>query len=224
MKNPNFITPILLLILVFVLSSCKGDSNENDKQNTETDNKTDTIKTETAEENFELEEIKMDDSKYEPAPDSVRHALNDLFDSYVALCMALSYSNPVQAQGNGTMFKKYLKLVDDKYLVGKGALADWKDYSEKLNSLSTHIETVPDLETQRKNLSEFSKLMFNVVKRYGLFDKDAYLFLCSTALDGEGGYWMSETQDIINPFGESFKSCGKVIEHIEKIPLKKIGK
>lgn len=215
MKNPNFITPILLLILVFVLSSCKGDSNENDKQNTD---KSDTVKTDTTNDNFKLEEITIDNQKYEPAPDSVRNAMNDLFDSYVALCMALSYSNPVQAQGNGTMFKKYLKLVDDKYLVGKGALADWKDYSEKLNSLSTHIETVPDLGTQRKSLSEFSKLMFNVVKRYGLYDKDAYLFVCSTALDGEGGYWLSDTQDIINPFGESFKTCGKVIEHVERIP------
>ena len=196
MKNPNFISPILLLILVFVLSSCKSDSNENDIKNTETDNKTDTIKTETAEENFELEEIKIDDNKYEPAPDSIRSALNDLFDSYVALCIALSYSNPVQAQGNGTMFKKYLKLVDDKYLVGKGALADWKGYSEKLNSLSTQIETVPDLGTQRKSLSEFSKLMFNVVKRYGLFDKDAYLFVCSTALDGEGGYYQGLGQGV----------------------------
>ena len=215
MKNPNFITPILLLILVFVLSSCKGDSNENDKQNTD---KSDTVKTDTTNDNFKLEEITIDNQKYEPAPDSVRNAMNDLFDSYVALCMALSYSNPVQAQGNGTMFKKYLKLVDDKYLVGKGALADWKDYSEKLNSLSTHIEMVPDLGTQRKSLSEFSKLMFNVVKRYGLYDKDAYLFVCSTALDGEGGYWLSDTQDIINPFGESFKTCGKVIEHVERIP------
>ena len=215
MKNLNFITPILLLILVFVLSSCKGDSNENDKKNTD---KSDTVKKETTQENFKLEEIKIDVNKYEPAADSVRNAMNDLFDSYVALSMALSYSNPVQAQGNGTMFKKYLKLVDDKYSVGKEALADWKDYSEKLNSLSTHIETVPDLETQRETLSEFSKLMFNVVKRYGLYDKDAYLFVCSTALDGEGGYWLSDTQDIINPFGESFKTCGKIIEHVERIP------
>lgn len=216
MKNTNFITPILLLFLVFVLSSCKGDSNENDIKNT--DSKSDTVKTETSNEDFELEEIMIDNQKYGPAADSVRSAINDLFDSYVALCMALSYSNPVQAQGNGTMFKKYLKLVDDKYLVGKEALADWKDYNEKLNALSTHIETVPDLETQRESLSEFSKLMFNVVKRYGVFDKDVYLFVCSTALDGKGGYWMLDTKDIINPYGESFKTCGKVVEHIERIP------
>ncbi|MFC2093096.1 DUF3347 domain-containing protein [Bacteroidota bacterium] len=217
MKNPNFITPLLLLILVFVLSSCKGDSNENDKKNTD---KSDTVKNENTQENFKLEDIKIDDNKYEPAADSVRSAMNDLFDSYVALSVALSYSNPVQAQGNGTMFKKYLKLVNDKYSVGKEALADWKDYSEKLNSLSTHIETVPDLETQRETLSEFSKLMFNVVKRYGVFDKDVYLFVCSTALDGKGGYWLSDTKDIINPYGESFKTCGKVVKHVERIPLK----
>ena len=218
MKNPNFITPILLLILVFVLSSCKGDSNVNDKKNSET-NKSDTVKNDTTNENFKLEEITIDDQKYEPAHDSIRSGLNDLFDSHVAVSIALSYSKPEQTQGTATMFKKYLKLFDDKYLVGKGALADWKDYSEKLNSLSTQIETVPDLGTQRKSLSEFSKLLFNVVKRYGLFDKDVYLFVCSTALDGKGGYWLSETQDIVNPFGESFKTCGKIVEHVERIPL-----
>ncbi len=219
MKNPNLITPILLLILAFVLSSCKSDSNKNDIKNTETNDKSDTVKSETTNENFELEEITLDDQKYEPAPDSIRSGLNDLFDSYVSIIYALSYSKPEQTQGTATMFKKYLKLFDDKYLVGKRALTDWRDYSEKLNSLSTHIETVPDLGTQRESLSEFSKLMFNVVKRYGLFDKDVYLFVCSTALDGNGGYWLSDTKEIVNPFGDSFKNCGKVVKHIEKIPI-----
>jgi hypothetical protein len=220
MKISTFIKPILFIIVVFVLSSCKGDSNENDIK--DTDNKTDSIKTETIDKNFVLEEITIDDQKYEPAPDSTRSGLNDLFDSFASISYALSYSNPGQTQGTATMFKKYLKLFDDKYLVGKRALIDWKDYSEKLNLLSSRIETVQDLGTQRESFSEFSKLMFNVIKRYGLFDKDVYLFVCSTALDGKGGYWLSETQDIVNPFGESFKSCGKIISHIEKIPIEEV--
>ena len=70
------------------------------------------------------------------------------------------------------------------------------------DNYATRIENTADLNVQRKYFTGFAKLMYNAVNRYGVFDRDTYLFYCSKALNGVGGYWLSNTKEILNPHGE----------------------
>ena len=143
----------------------------------------------------------------------------DLYDGHVGIGVGLFLSNPSYAHSMAKTFKEYLGLVNEKYSSGENAISGWNDFYVKFDKYSTRIENTADLNVQRKYFNEFAKLMYNAVNRYGVFDRDTYLFYCSKALNGNGGYWLSNTKEIQNPYGEGLNDCWELKGHVEKIPV-----
>jgi len=219
MKNLKYFITSLLVIGVFLLNSC-GDNSDNDKKTGE--EQTDSLSEETNDSKDDLEElevVEIDTQKYEPEIEIFRDAMNDLYDGHVGIGVGLFLSNPTYAQTMATTFKEYLGLVNEKYSSGDSAISGWNDFYVKFDNYSTRIKNTADLNVQRKYFAEFAKLMYNAVNRYGLFDRDTYLFYCSEALNGKGGYWISNTKEIQNPYGEGLTDCWELKGHVEKIPV-----
>ena len=213
MKNVKYFITILLVIGVFFLNSCGNDDKKTGEE------QTDSLSEETKDDIEELEVVEIDIKKYEPEVEIFRDAMVDLYDGHVGIGVGLFLSNPSYAHSMAKTFKEYLGLVNEKYSSGENAISGWNDFYVKFDKYSTRIENTADLNVQRKYFNEFAKLMYNAVNRYGVFDRDTYLFYCSKALNGNGGYWLSNTKEIQNPYGEGLNDCWELKGHVEKIPV-----
>ncbi|MDP4747411.1 MAG: efflux RND transporter periplasmic adaptor subunit, partial [Algoriphagus sp.] len=59
--------------------------------------------------------------------------------------------------------------------------------------------------------------IIQLAETYPLSQQVVYKDYCPMAFDNKGGYWLSETEDIRNPyFGASMLSCGEVKQTYQK--------
>ena len=73
------------------------------------------------------------------------------------------------------------------------------------------IQSLKDIEAQRKAFSALSDNLYKSIKAFGLGGKEAFYEYCPMAFNNEGAYWLSDEQKIKNPyFGEKMPSCGEV--------------
>lgn len=89
-------------------------------------------------------------------------------------------------------------------------------YNGKIIKLSKSIQSTEDIEMQRKYFESMSEIMYQLVRIVGTTDP-LYKSYCPMAFDGKGAMWLSETEDIANPYyGSSMYSCGSVEEVIKR--------
>lgn len=131
---------------------------------------------------------------------------------------------------------KYLKIKntltkDDS----KGAATAAKMLSTTLNSASSasldtqlknkynaivadakaHVKNIGDnagkIDHQREYFSQLSQDVYDLIKAFGT-QQTVYQDYCPMYGEGKTGYWISETQEVINPyFGSEMLNCGRRI-------------
>lgn len=73
-----------------------------------------------------------------------------------------------------------------------------------------------DLEKQRYLFSQFTKKVELLFKK-SISEGTIYKQFCPMAFEGKGGYWISNVDEIRNPYyGKKMLKCGKVVATIEK--------
>jgi len=73
-----------------------------------------------------------------------------------------------------------------------------------------------DLEKQRELFSDFTEKVEPMFKEF-ISEGSIYKQFCPMAFEGKGGYWISNVDEIRNPYyGEKMLKCGKVVATIEK--------
>jgi Cu(I)/Ag(I) efflux system membrane fusion protein len=69
------------------------------------------------------------------------------------------------------------------------------------------------VEEQRSQLDMFSTSTFSLVKAFKANDETLYLQHCPMANKDKGGYWISQTSEVKNPyFGDKMLKCGETRE------------
>jgi hypothetical protein len=69
-----------------------------------------------------------------------------------------------------------------------------------------------DIEEQRNYLNSLSTSLFTMLKA-GNIQTEAYLQHCPMAFDNQGAYWVSDKEEIRNPYyGDKMLKCGSVRE------------
>jgi len=95
------------------------------------------------------------------------------------------------------------------------ALAIWK---EKFAGLKGAIDQLIDsdyIEAQRAAFLPVSKELIGCAKEFGPLNMTVYVQHCSMAFDNNGGDWLSNSEEILNPyFGDMMLHCGSVTETI----------
>lgn len=108
-----------------------------------------------------------------------------------------------------------LKSVDMGLLKGD-AHNMWMDQLKTLNSTISAIGKSDDIEKQRQEFVQFNLVFYKSVKMFGLQNVTAYYQYCPMANNDKGAYWLSSTEDILNPyFGDIMLSCGETKETIK---------
>lgn len=89
--------------------------------------------------------------------------------------------------------------------------AKWEKIKAELSQATAKIKGAKDIGAARTQFSNLSASIIQLAETYPLSQQVVYKDYCPMAFDNKGGYWLSETEDIRNPyFGASMLSCGEV--------------
>lgn len=89
--------------------------------------------------------------------------------------------------------------------------AKWEKIKSGLTEATAKIKASKDIASARTHFSSLSTQVIKLTETYKLNTAVVYKDYCPMAFDNKGGYWLSETEDIKNPyFGASMLTCGEV--------------
>jgi Cu(I)/Ag(I) efflux system membrane fusion protein len=137
--------------------------------------------------------------------------LGKVVDNYLLLKDALVASN----EGNaGNTAKKTLDALDkvDMTLLKGNAHNQWMKFQKPIKDNLNGIVQMQGIEMKRSHFSVISNKLAEAIEEFGLHgDQKLYLEFCPMDFDNKGGYWISESKEIRNPyFGEKMMKCGEV--------------
>lgn len=138
--------------------------------------------------------------------------LNNAFEGYLSLKNAFVNSNAEQAKTEAGKVKVSLSKID-MTLLKDGAHTNWMNIITNLNTSLERIESSREINRQREAFSDLSDYMYNAVKTFGLMNRTIYYQFCPMARNNKGAFWLSETENIRNPyFGDQMLTCGETRE------------
>jgi Cu(I)/Ag(I) efflux system membrane fusion protein len=144
-----------------------------------------------------------------------QNQLATVFASYVDLKDAFVASDAGKVKDEAKQTDEALAKVDMK-LVSGAAHNDWMNYLSFMQSSLKEIQTGADIEAQRKAFSNLSDNLYKSIKAFGLGGKEAFYEYCPMAFNNEGAYWLSDQDQIKNPyFGNKMLTCGQVKEKLK---------
>jgi hypothetical protein len=146
---------------------------------------------------------------------SFQQQLAGVFTSYVELKDAFVSSDAGKVKEEASSANEALAKVDMKLLSG-AAHNDWMNYLSPIQTSLKEIQASADIEEQRKSFSTLSANLYKSIKAFGLGGKEAFYEFCPMAFNNEGAYWLSDQQQIRNPyFGDKMLTCGEVKEKLK---------
>jgi len=81
----------------------------------------------------------------------------------------------------------------------------------QLNKVMQEINTTKKIDEVYGPFAEISDLFFDLLDHFKIKNLTLFRQYCPMAFDNKGAYWLSNTQDIYNPyFGEEMRFCGEV--------------
>jgi membrane fusion protein, copper/silver efflux system len=141
--------------------------------------------------------------------------LTGVYENYLNLKNALVDSDPGKAQKMANETRTALDKVDMGLV--KGEQHDvWMERMSAMASALDNMKGQGDLERQRNAFSTLSEALYKSLVQFDVEGIGAYYQHCPMALNDKGANWLSEKEEIRNPyFGESMLTCGWTEEKIE---------
>ncbi len=129
-------------------------------------------------------------------------SMNQAYKCYEDLKDVLVTSNPSEARIAAAELGAALRKI-------KG--------SENTAVLADKIANSTDLSEQRTSFTALSNDVIKLFKQSEISSGSIYVQYCPMANAGEGGYWLSSKEEIMNPYyGDEMLHCGEVKETIAK--------
>jgi len=141
--------------------------------------------------------------------------LKGVFAKYIELKDALVNDNAEAAKNSAEKLLKNISEVDMKLLKEKEAHNHWMRLEKELKEAATPISETDDIKKQREHFVPLSAHFINAVRTFGI-DQKVFVEFCPMANNDVGAYWLSEDEEIRNPyFGKEMLNCGSVVEEIK---------
>jgi membrane fusion protein, copper/silver efflux system len=150
------------------------------------------------------------------APLAFREQITALAHVYFEVKNALVADDEAAAASAATKIEGTLENVNMGLLDGP-AHDHWMALSGSMSEAGFHISEVDDIEVQREHFQVLSDAVLEMTEYFGLEIDRVYKQFCPMAFDDEGAHWLSESDDILNPyFGDMMLRCGEVQETYRK--------
>ena len=148
----------------------------------------------------ETGESDLDDGAVEAAPEFENEAIGLAYDNYLEVKRALVNSNASEAQEAAG------ELAEN--------IQDFEGGSQAFEA-ATEISNSAELNAQRTAFLDLSSGMEDIVTG-ALTSGEIFKQYCPMAFEGEGGYWLSSSEEVRNPYyGDKMLKCGSVTETIQ---------
>jgi Cu(I)/Ag(I) efflux system membrane fusion protein len=149
-------------------------------------------------------------------PLAFREQITTLANVYFGVKNALVEDNWGAAQAAAQRMESALGKVEMGLLEGE-AHDTWMALSGQLSEAGTYITRADDIEVQREHFQMLSEAVLEMTEKFGLEIDKVYKQFCPMAFDDEGANWLSESDEILNPyFGDMMLNCGEVLETYRK--------
>jgi hypothetical protein len=202
MKTKNVFVSILTLASV-VFAACSANKKEA-SENHEGHDQIDHAKAEV----ITPVEVKA----FENVDASIKTQLNGLVTDYFALNQALIEDN----QDGAKIASKKLSETINKFDMTKLRGEQMDFYHLQVAQLIEGLEGIAasaDIEETRTDLSTVSESIYALVKAYHPNESALYVQFCPMAKNGSGATWVSNTNEISNPYmGQRMLKCGRTQE------------
>ena len=133
-------------------------------------------------------------------------------DQYLKMKEALVASNAQQASAAASEMLNTLKSWDGNDL----EIAQREFYQKRSAGIRDQLQLMVgnnDIIKQRDHFARLSKPMTELVSAMGTGKGSLYYQYCPMAFDNKGGYWLSDSKEIRNPFyPEEMLTCGRVAQ------------
>lgn len=141
--------------------------------------------------------------------------LSDVFTAYIELKEALVDSDPIRAKEAAAYTLSTLKKVD-KTALSESPRLEWMEYVSPMTTSLRQIQSSSEMEEQRKSFRALSEALYKSIRAFGLGGNEAFYEFCPMAFNNEGAYWLSNEENIRNPyFGDRMLTCGNVEERLK---------
>ncbi|MCM4158467.1 efflux RND transporter periplasmic adaptor subunit [Antarcticibacterium flavum] len=150
------------------------------------------------------------ETKTMDVPQAFRQQITAVADAYFKVKNALVEDSSEEATSALNEVENAITQVEMRNLKGK-AHDHWMALKEQLTGAIQMMKEAKDLETLRQHFSMLSQNMLEITESFGLEKEKVYKDFCPMAFDNKGAFWLSESEEILNPyFGETMVSCGEV--------------
>lgn len=144
-------------------------------------------------------------------PEAFRAQLTDVVNAYLDVREALIDSDEDAARSHLQDMQDRLDAVDMMQLDTEPHDA-WMQDLRAMESHLSHIQEANGLEALRGEFNTLSLVLAYSIQRFGA-DVEVYRQYCPMAFDEEGAYWISDEEEIRNPYlPENMLGCGEVVE------------
>ena len=135
--------------------------------------------------------------------------LTNVYKTHLGLQEAFLATDAKKAREEVSNVKVALDKVDMSLV--KGEMHNhWMTSLKALNETLDKIQGTNDIEKQRLAYADFNDAMYEAIEMFGTTGEVIYYQYCPMARDNNGGYWLSATEEIKNPyFGDAMLSCGE---------------
>ena len=141
--------------------------------------------------------------------------LSAVLPPYFTLKNALVASDAAQAATAAGHTRQALKHVDETLVEGE-AHQQWMSDLQTMQKILGTMEDNTSLDKQRSALAPLSQALYRSIRQFGLTGLTAYYQYCPMADSNKGAFWLSEQEEINNPyFGEAMLSCGETRETLK---------
>lgn len=158
-----------------------------------------------------VEQTDHEHQRFEEVPDIFRANLTEAVEAYIRGKDALVESDLDAAVTEFAVFVEILNEIGEHDLSGDGHVA-WMESWSALTDTATELIGAGDIDEARSSFRILSDELIAAVEMFGI-DGVIYRQYCPMAFDDEGAYWISDEEQIQNPYlPETMPGCGEVIE------------
>jgi len=146
------------------------------------------------------------------APELFQEQLSIVVKETQNLKEAFIASDLIKIKSHIPGIEEALNNVDMNLLKGDAHM-HWMNDLKSLSESLTVIKSAESLKEQRLAFGSFNEGLYKSIKAYGINGNTVYYQFCPMAKDGEGAYWLSQSEQIRNPYyGTAMLTCGSTKE------------
>lgn len=143
-----------------------------------------------------------------------KNQFSTVIDHYLAIKDALVESNAGKAARSAEELFSFVRELQEIALDEEKKDA-WHTGRHLIMRHTNRLKNSNNLNMQRIALNGLSLAVIEAVSEFGLEEQTLFKQYCSMAL-GDGGIWLSESEDIANPYyGSEMLTCGENVGDVQ---------